>query len=138
MEHRLDAVAVVLKTLIGLVLGLASGSRPNPNQILPGLSTPVEIFPIVLEWQDQPFFERERFGHLAILHFVGRVVVSDSLLPVFVQHHADVVAAISQDYAGLTVCDYAAANFGGHLIVLPDVCAVVAHRFLQSDAALRD
>ena len=92
MQHRLDAVAVVLDTFIGLVLGLASGSRPNPNQILAGLSAPVEIVPVMLEWQDQPLFERQRLGHLAVLHFVGGVVVANPLLRVFVQHHADVVS----------------------------------------------
>lgn len=35
--------------------------------------------------------------------------------------------AICQDDAGLTVCDDAAADFGGHLIVLAHVFAVVAH-----------
>ena len=127
MKHRLDAVAVVPKSLVGLVLGLTSGSCPNPNQILSGLSTPVEIFPIMLEWQDQPLFQWQGFGHLAVLHFVSRVVIADPLLRIFVQHHTDVVAAICQDDAGLSVGDDAAADLGGHLIVLPDVCAVVAH-----------
>jgi len=64
------------------------------------------------------------------------VVVADPLLPVSVQHHADVVAAICQDDAGLAVGYDAAADFGRHLIVLPDVRAVVAHAFLRSGAAL--
>ena len=138
MEHRLDAVAVILKPLIGLVFGLATSGSPDPDQIFSSLSIPVEIIPIMVERQDQPFFERQCLGHLAVLHFMGRVVVADPLLRVFVQHHADVVASISQDDAGLPVGDDAAANLGGHLIVLPDVCAVVAHGFLQSSAALRD
>ncbi|MNV74587.1 hypothetical protein D3C71_1678180 [compost metagenome] len=58
---------------------------------------------------------------------MGGVVVADPLLRVFVQHYPDVVSAISQDDAGLTVGDDLSANLGGHLIVLPDVCAVVAH-----------
>lgn len=66
-------------------------------------------------------------GNLAVLHLVGRLVVADPLLRVFVQHHANVVATISQDDAGLTLGDDAAADFSGHLIVLPDVCAVMAH-----------
>lgn len=57
MKHRPDAVAVILKPLIGLVFGLASSSRPDPNQIFAGLSAPVEIVPVMLERQDQPFFE---------------------------------------------------------------------------------
>lgn len=127
MEHRLDAAAVILKLLIGLVLGLASGSCPNPNQILSGLPAPVEIIPVMLERQNKPLFEQQRFGHLAVLHLVGRMVVADPLLRIFVQHHADVVATISQDDAGFIVGYDAAADFSGHLIVLPDVCAVVAH-----------
>lgn len=127
MQHRLNAVTVILKLLIGLVLGLASGSCPNPNQILSGLSTPVEIVPTMLEWQDQPLFQRQALGHVAVLHFVGRVVVADTLLRVFVQHHAGVVATIGQDDAGLPVGYDASADFSGYLIVPPDVCAVVAH-----------
>lgn len=94
---------------------------------------PVETF----DGDDLPFFERQLLGHLAILHFVGRVVVVDPLLRVFVQHHADVVAAIRKDDSGLSVGDDTAAYLGRHLIVLPDVCAVVVNGFLQSDADLR-
>lgn len=127
MQHRLDAVAVILKSLIGLVLGLTSSSCPDPDQIFSRLSAPVEIVPIMLEWQDQPLFERQRFRHLAVLHFMSWVVVADSLFRVLIKHNADVVTTVGQDYTGLTVGDDATANFGGHLIVLPDVCAVVAH-----------
>lgn len=49
------------------------------------------------------------------------------VLRVFVQHHAYVVAAIRQDDAGIAVVDHASADFGRHLIVLPDVRAVVGH-----------
>ncbi len=65
-------------------------------------------------------------------------MVSDPLLRIFVQHHADVMTAICQDDTGLSVGDDAAANLGGHLIVLPNVFAVVAHGFLQSGAALHN
>lgn len=85
----------------------------------------------MLERKHQPLFEWQRLGDVAVLHFVGGVVIADALLRVFVQHHANVVAAISQDDAGLSVGDDAAANFGGHLIVLPDVFTVVAHGVLQ-------
>lgn len=84
-------------------------------------------FVVALGGHDLPFLQRQRFSHFAVLNFVGRVVVADPLLRIFVQHHADVVAAIRQDDAGLPVGDDAATDFGGHLIVLPDVCAVVAH-----------
>ena len=69
---------------------------------------------------------------------MGGVVVADPLLRVFVQHHADVVAAISQDDARLSVGDDAPADLGRYLIVLPDVYAVVTHGFLRLGAALRD
>ena len=137
MEHRLDAVAVILKPLVCLVFGLAASGRPYPDQIFASLAVPVEIVPVMLERQDQPLLERQRLGHFAVLHFVGGVVIADPLLRVFIQHHADVVAAIRQDDAGLTVGDDSAADFGGHLIVLPDVCAVVGHSFLHACAALR-
>jgi hypothetical protein len=65
------------------------------------------------------------------------VIVADPLPRIIIQHHADVVAAIFQDDTRLAVGYDEAADFGRHLIVLPDVCAVVAHGFLQSDAALR-
>lgn len=58
---------------------------------------------------------------------MGRVIVSDPPLRVFVQQHADLVATIGQDDTELPVGYYAAADFSGHLIMLPDVCAVVAH-----------
>jgi hypothetical protein len=32
----------------------------------------------MLERQDQPLFKRKRLGHLAVLHFVGGVVVAES------------------------------------------------------------
>jgi hypothetical protein len=48
------------------------------------------------------------------------------------------VAAISEDDSRLPVGDDATADLGGHLIVLPDVCAVVALGFLQSGTAHRD
>lgn len=69
---------------------------------------------------------------------MGGVIVGDPLLRSFIQHHADVMTAVGEDYAGLPVGDDAAADFGRHLIVLPNVCAVVAHGFLRSGAALRD
>jgi len=61
------------------------------------------------------------------MHFVGGVVVADALLWVFVQHHADVVAAIGKDGAGLPVGNDTTADFGGYLVMLPDVYAVLAH-----------
>lgn len=67
---------------------------------------------------------------------MGGVVVADPLLRIFVEHHADIVSAIRQDDAGLAVGDYTTADFGRHLIVLPDVCVVVAHGLLQSGAGL--
>lgn len=80
----------------------------------------------MIEGEDQPLFERERFGHLAILHFVGGVVV------------ADVVATISQDETELPLRDDAATDLDGHLVVLPNVLAVVvAHGYLHACAALR-
>ena len=127
MEHRLDAVAVILKSLIGLVSGLTSSSRPNPDQVFSGLSAPAEIIPIMLKRQHHPFFEWQCFGHFAVLHFISWVVVSDPLLRVFIQNHTDVVTLISQDDTRLPLGDDSAADLGGHLIVLPDVCAVVAH-----------
>lgn len=51
MKHRPDAVAVILKPLIGLVFGLASSSHPDPDQIFAGFSAPVEIVPVMLERQ---------------------------------------------------------------------------------------
>lgn len=121
MKHCLDAVAVILKPLVGLVFGLASSSGPDPDQIFAGFAAPVEIIPVMLERQDQPLFKRERLGHFAVLHFVGWVIVGDALLRVVVQHHADVVTAIRKDDARLSVGDDTAADFGGHLIVLPNV-----------------
>lgn len=120
-------MAVVLKSLICFVLGLASRSRPDPDQIISGFPAPAEIVPVMIERQDKPFFQWQCFGYLAVLHFVGRMVVADPLLRVFVQHHANIVSAIRQDDTGLAVGDDAPADFGGYLIVLPDVCAVVAH-----------
>lgn len=67
------------------------------------------------------------FSHLAVLHFMRWAIVADPHFWVFVQRHADLMAAIRQDHAGFAVVDDAAANFGRHLIVLPDVCAVVVH-----------
>lgn len=67
---------------------------------------------------------------------MGWVVVADPLLRVFVQHHADVVAAICQNDARLPVGDDATTDLGGNLVVLTHVCAVVAHGYLQSGAAL--
>lgn len=138
MQHRLDAVAVVLKPLIGLVFGLTSSGCPHPDQIFAGFAVPVEITPVMLERQDHPFFEGQRFRHLAVLHFLGGVIVGDPFLRIIIQHHADLMASICQDDAGLAVGDDAAADFGGHLVMLPNVFAVVAHEFLQSGAALRD
>lgn len=135
MEHRPDAVAVILKLLIGLVLGLASGSGPNPDQAFS--APPAEIVPVVIERQDKPFLEGQCLGHFAVLHFMGWVVVADPLLRIFVQHDADVVAAIRQDDTRLPIGDDPAADFGGHLIVLPDVLAVVGHGFLQLGDAFR-
>ena len=120
-------MAVILKSLIGLVLSLASGGCPNPDQVISGILAPTEIVPVMIEWQNKPFFQWQRFGHLAVLHFMGRVVVADPLLRIFVQHHANVVAAVRQDDAGLTVGYDEATDFGRHLIVLSHVCAVVAH-----------
>lgn len=70
MQHSLDAVAVILKLLVGLVFGLASSGCPHPHQILAGLPVLFEIVPVMLERRDQPFFERQHLGHFAILHFV--------------------------------------------------------------------
>lgn len=131
-------MAVILKSLIGLVLGLASGGGPNSDQVFSGLPAPAEIVPVVIERQDKPLLEGQCLGHFAVLHFMGGVIVADPLLRIVVQHDADVVAPISQDDARLAVGDNAAADLGGHLIVLPDVCEVVAHGVLQSGAALRD
>lgn len=58
---------------------------------------------------------------------MGGMLVADVLLRIFVQHHPDVIAPIGKDDARLVVGDDAAADFGGHLIVLPNVFAVVAH-----------
>lgn len=58
MEHRLDAVAVILQSLIGLVFGLATSGGPDPHQILAGFPVPVEIVPVMLERQYQPLFQR--------------------------------------------------------------------------------
>lgn len=127
VQHRPNAVAVVLKPLVGLVFGLIRSGGPRPDQIFAGLSVPVQIIPVMLERQDQPFFQRQRLGHIAVLHFVGGVVVADPLLRVFVQHHADVMAAIGKDHAGLPVGDDAAADFGKHLIVLSDVRGVLVY-----------
>lgn len=55
----------------------------------------------MLELQGQPLFQRQRLGHFAVLHFVRWVVVADALLRGFIQRHADVVATIRQDDAGL-------------------------------------
>lgn len=100
MQHRLDAVAVILKPLVGLVFSLTSSCCPHPDQIFAGLAVPVEIVPVMLERKHQPFFERQRFRHLAVLHFMRRVIISDPPLRIFIQHHANVVAAIGQDEAG--------------------------------------
>lgn len=58
MQHRLDAVAVILKPLVGLVFGLTSSGCPHPDQIFAGLAVPVEIVSVMLEWQDQPLLKR--------------------------------------------------------------------------------
>lgn len=58
VQHRLDAVAVILKPLVGLVFSLTSSGSPDPDQILAGLSVPVEIIPIMVERQHKPLFER--------------------------------------------------------------------------------
>lgn len=49
VQHCLDAVAVILKPLICLVLGLASSSSPDPDQIFAGFSVPIEVIPVMLE-----------------------------------------------------------------------------------------
>lgn len=108
MEHRLDAAAVILRPLIGLIFGLASSSSPNLDKIFAGFRAPVEVIAVVLERQDQPFFGRQRRGDFAILHFMGRVVVANPLLRVFVQHHTNEMAVTRQDDAGLSVGDEAA------------------------------
>jgi len=58
VQHRLDAVAVILKPLIGLVLGLTASGSPYPDHIFASFPVPVEIIPTMLERQDQPLFER--------------------------------------------------------------------------------
>jgi len=78
VQHRLDAVAVILKLFVGLIFGLTSSGCPHLDQIFAGFPVPVEIVPIMLERQDQPLFKRKRLGHLAVLHFVGGVVVAES------------------------------------------------------------
>lgn len=79
VQHRLDAVAVILKLLVGLIFGLAAIGGPDLDQIFAGFTAPVEIIPVMLERQYQPFFERQRLGRFAVLHFMGRVVVADPL-----------------------------------------------------------
>lgn len=58
---------------------------------------------------------------------MGGVIVGDPLLRIFIPHHADVMTAVGEDYAGLPIGDDEAANLYGHLIVLPHVCVVVAY-----------
>lgn len=83
------------------------------------------------------YFSGEGLGHLAMLHFVDRVIIVDPLFRVFLQYHADIVTAIREDDAGLAESDDAPADFGRHLIVQLDVCAVVAQDYLRAGTVLR-
>jgi len=127
MQHRLDSFTLILKHLIGLVFGLTSRSRPDPDQIIAGFPALTQIFPVMIERHDKPIFQWQCFGYLAVLHFVGRMIVAVPLFLVFVQHRANQYSGRDQDDTGPPGGENAMTDLGEHLIVLPDVCAVVAH-----------
>lgn len=127
--HCLSAVEALFQALESLVLGLTRRCCPDTFNVEPSVSDivhniePVEGF----VRDDLVFLERQLLCHFAVLNLVRRVVVADPLFRIFIQNHADVVASISQDDAGLAVGGNSTTYLGGHLVVLPDVCAVVAH-----------
>lgn len=130
-EHALDVV--VLAPLVGLVLGLRWRAGEDIDDGSIG-----DVPPVPSGHQHLVAFQGQLLGHLAVLHFPGGVVVTDTLLRVAVEDDADVVPAIGHDYARLAVGDHAAPNLGRHVVVAANVVAVVvAHGFLQACAALR-
>lgn len=140
-EHGRSVVVETLgQLLVGPVLGLAASDCPHATHILVGIAQQVaHVIPVIRAvGQHFPLLERQRLGHLAVLHLPGRVVVADAFLRVAVEDDADVVTAVGDDHARLTVGYHSPPDLGRHIIVAVNVVAVVAsHGFLRACAALR-
>ncbi|MNN96351.1 hypothetical protein D3C81_2153210 [compost metagenome] len=58
--------------------------------------------------------QRQLFGHLAVLHLPGGVVVADALLRFAVEEDSEVMSAVAGDGARLAICNHAATDAGRH------------------------
>lgn len=119
-EHGRGVVVEALgQLLIGPVLGLAASGCPHTPHVMARIAQHVlHIVPVVHPVGDHlPLLERQRLGHLAVLHLPSGVVVADALLRIVVEGDADIAAAVGHDHAGLTVGDHAAANLSRYGVV---------------------
>jgi len=83
--------------LVCPVLSLAAGRSPYTLHVVAGIAKHVpDVIPVVdAVGEHFPLLERQLFGHIAVLHLPGGVVVADALLRVAVENDSDVLSSLT-------------------------------------------